>query len=133
MDNRNLFRNVALGGIVAAALFAAAPGFAALPSCGPADINGTAMPAGSAADRTVKVTPNMKRVNVGYGQTVKFVLENGQESIWKFDGIAGKLNLGTVLAAPSATAGASAAAPGKDIPIYVDQSKNPLTSSCGGY
>ncbi len=126
-----LLRKTAVGSIVASVLLAAASSYAA---CTSADINGSAMPAGSHADRTITVRPNTKRLNVSYGETVKFVMPSGQETIWKFDGIGGKLTLGTVLASPSASEGSSAqaAAPATNIPIYVDQAKNPLTGSCGG-
>ena len=123
----NLLRQAALCGIIATASFAAASTYAA---CSPADINGSAMPAGSSADRTVAVTPTTKSVNVKYGETVKFVVQNGQETIWKFEGIANKLTLGTVMGAPSASEGSSAqmAAPGRNIPIYVDQGQSPMRS-----
>ncbi len=115
----------ALGGAIAAALFAAAPSFAA---CTPADINGSAVPAGSAVSRTVRIAPNTKSVNVKYGETVKFVMPDGQEAVWKFDGLAGKMNLGALFPA-SASAGSSANG-GSRIPVYVDQAGNPLKTSC---
>ena len=121
MDNRNLFRNVALGGIVAAALFAASPGFAALPKCGPADMPGSAMPAGSTTDRTVTVTPKTRSINVKYGETVKFVVQDGaasHEVAWKFDGVANKILLSDIDPKTSL----------KSVPVYVNQSANPLSS-----
>jgi len=121
MDNRNLFRNVALSGIVAAALFAAAPGFAALPKCGPADLPGTAMPAGSATGRTITVTPKTRSINVKYGETVKFVIQDGgpsHEVAWKFDGLGNKVPLSEIDPKTSL----------KSVSVYVDQSTNPIRS-----
>ncbi len=118
-------RQVTLVGAIAAA-FAAAPSFGA---CTPADINGSAMPAGTAVSRTIRVATNTKSVNVKYGETVKFVMPDGQEAIWKFDGLAGKMNLGTLFATRSASAGSSANG-GSKIPVYVDQGGNPISTSC---
>ncbi len=121
---------IAIGGVVGTALLAAASAFAA---CGPADINGTAMAPDSYANRTVNVTPDTKSVNVGYGEIVRFVMQDGSSLVWKFDGIGNKLSLGTLQGA-SASAGSSApmGTAGGGIPIYVDQGLNPLNAPCGG-
>ncbi len=119
-----------LSGVIAGALFSVSSAFAA---CGPADINGTALSPDSSADRTINVTPSMKSLNVSYGETVKFVMQDGSSLVWKFDGIGSKLSLGTHLGA-SASAGSSAptGTGGGGIPIYVDQNMNPLSATCGG-
>jgi len=70
------------------------------------------MPAGTAANRTVTVTPKTKSVAVEYGETVKFVGQGGREVIWKFDGIANKVTV-----------------PDVNVPVYVNQSKSP-TRGC---
>ncbi len=120
----------AVGGVIGAALLAASSAFAA---CGPADINGTAMAPDSYADRTINVTPDMKSLNVSYGEIVRFVMQDGSSLVWKFDGIGNKLSLGTLQGA-SASAGSSApmGTAGGGIPIYVDQGRNPLNAPCGG-
>jgi len=123
-----LYRGAAFAGFFAAALLATASSYAA---CTPADINGSALPAASHADRTITIRPNTKSLNVKYGETVKFVMEDGREAIWKFDGLAGKLNLSTIMAQPLASAGSSAAPP-RNVPVYVDQASNPLNAACAG-
>ncbi len=124
-------RRMSLGGVIAAALVAAAPAFAVTP----ADINGYAMPEGYVADRTIEVTPATKSINVTYGETVRFLVQNGgitQEVIWHFDGLAAKLSLGTLLASPSASVGSSMPAAAGGIPVYVHQGNNPLNAATGG-
>ena len=98
-------------GIIAAAMFAAAPSYSA---CTSQDPSGTAMPPGTKPDRTVTLTTKTKRVAVQYGETVKFLVPSGEgprEVIWKFDGIADKVFL-----------------PDLNIPVYVKQNKIPLHS-----
>ncbi len=127
-----LIRRKALGGVIAAALFAAASTYAGTP----ADINGSAMPEGYAYfDRTVEVTPATRSINVAYGETVRFLVQGAGEArevIWKFDGTADKLTLGTLLATPSASEGSSQmAAPGSDVTVYVHQGNNPMRTPRG--
>ena len=121
-------RQAVLGGVIATALFATASAYAA---CTAADINGSAVPEGSYADRTIVVTPSTKSVNVNYGETVKFVMQDGRELTWKFDGIGDKLTFGALLASPSASEGSSSQMSAPGIPIYVDQGTNPLKANCG--
>ncbi len=93
------------------------------------------MPEGYVADRTIEVTPETKSVNVIYGENVRFVVQNAgvtQEVIWHFDGLADKLNLGRLLASPSASAGSSMPTAVGSIPIYVHQGNNPLNAAWGG-
>ncbi len=125
-----LLSKMVLSGVMAGALFAASAAFAA---CGPADINGRAMSPDSYVDRTINVTPSTKSLNVSYGETVRFVMQDGSSVVWKFDGIGNKLSLGTLQGA-SASAGSSAPSgtEGGGIPIYVDQGENPLNAPCGG-
>ena len=126
-----LIRRMSLGGVIAAALLAAAPVCALTPD----DINGYAMPEGYVADRTIEVTPPTKSINVTYGETVRFLVDNAgmtQEVIWHFDGMANKLDFGTLLAAPSASAGSSMPGPAAGIPVYVQQGNNPLNAGWGG-
>ncbi len=124
-------RRMSLGGVIAAALVAAAPAY----SVTPADIDGYAMPEGYVADRTIEVTPDTKSINVAYGETVRFLVQSGgitQEVIWHFDGLAGKLSLGTLLASPSASVGSSMPGAFAGVPIYVHQGNNPLSAAWGG-
>ncbi len=61
-------------------------------------------------------------VNVAYGETVKLVVNGGgqeQSLVFRFDGFANKANLSDIAQAPL----------GIDVPIYVDQSRNPLLRS----
>lgn len=127
----NFIRHLSFGGVIATALLAAAPAFAVTP----ADIDGYAMPEGYVADRTIEVTPATKSINVTYGETVRFLIQNAgvtQEVIWHFDGLADKLNVGTMLASPSASAGSSMPGAFTGVPVYVHQGNNPLSAAWGG-
>lgn len=120
-----LIRQIALFMTV---FLAAASSYAALPSCTPADLQGSLMPENAAADRTITVTPTTKNVNVKYGETVKFVMPGGQQVTWKFDGIGDNFPLNNILGG-AASVGAGAPQK-KGVQVYVDQSTNPLTRSC---
>ncbi len=80
-------------------------------------VSGAAVP----IDRTIRLGPNTRSVNVDWGQTVNFIVPdaNGsaQEFAWKFDGTANKVNLAQL----------SPPMPGApDVSVYVNQTKNPL-------
>ena len=124
-----LIRQAVLGGVIATALFATASAYAA---CTADDINGSAWPEGSVADRTLFVTPSTKSVNVNYGESVRFVMQDGREVIWQFNGLANDLTLGTLFASPSASEGSSSAlGAGASIPVYVEQGNSPLRANSG--
>ena len=83
------------------------------------DMVGTAI-RGSAADRVIAIGPSTRWVNVAYGETVRLVVNNGgqdQSLVFRFDGFANKASLSDIAQAPL----------GIDVPIYVDQSRNPLS------
>ncbi len=126
-----LTRQAALGGIIAAALFGVGAAYAA-PSA--QDLYGTAIAVGQLADRTIVVTPSTTSVNVDSGETIRLLVQSGdgyREVIWRFDGMADKMPLRAIMEEPSASAGASGLE-FKDIPVYVNQTYNPLHSSGGG-
>lgn len=101
-------------------------------ACGPADLQGTVMPADSAVSRTLMIGPQTESVNVDYGETIRFVIPSAgvnEELTWRFDGISDKLSLRALGQSPSASAGASTAiARRPDVAIYVNQGKNPMRS-----
>jgi hypothetical protein len=110
---KTLLRNIALVAASAGTL-AAAPSFAITQ----ADLSGSpAQP--MAATRTVHLDNGQRWINVGYGETVRFVVpQAGEEKTftWRFDGLKQQLQLSEI--APSVAA---------PVTIYVDQSKNPLS------
>ena len=82
------------------------------------DMVGTAIRT-SAADRVITITPSTRWVNVAYGETVKLVVNGGGQErslVFRFDGVANTASLSDIAQAPL----------GVDVPIYVDQSRNPL-------
>ncbi len=98
---------------VFAGSLAAAPSFAITKT----DLSGS--PASSAAaTRTVQVDPGVRWINVSYGETVNFVVQDGGKEktfTWRFDGTQTRLALSDI--GPAVASSAT---------IYVDQSKNPL-------
>jgi hypothetical protein len=82
------------------------------------DMVGTAI-RGMAADRVIAISPSTRWVNVAYGETVRLLVNGGGQEhslVFRFDGFADKANLSDIAQAPL----------GIDVPIYVDQSRNPL-------
>jgi hypothetical protein len=116
----SVLSKTAMAGIVAAALFAAAPAFA---GCSPDDLKGSASSA--RPDRVVNVPAKTRGIAVNYGETVRFVVQSGsakQEVTWRFDGVANKVTLADLDAKiPN----------GKNVAIYVNQAMNPLNQSGG--
>ena len=100
---------------------------AAHAACSSADLQGIAVPKGSAADRTVTVTPATMEVKVKFGETVKFQLPGGQEKIWRFIGTDDNLALADILAKD-----ASKGIQGQNLQVRVVQVDNPMKYRCRG-
>ena len=119
---KNPIANCACIGIIAAA--AALSAASARAEVGADDLRGSAMNSGVLADRTVSIDQSTKWVNVDYGETVQFKVtgqDGARQFVWRFDGISDLLNLSDI----DREAGLS-------IPVYVQQTKNPLHDNAGG-
>ena len=91
---KTMFRSITSAGIIAAAL-AAAPAYA----MGNAFVLGTAVDNAGAATRVVTVDSGAKRIDVRYGETVRFVVRGtgGEQSFaHRFDGSGTNLHLSDI-------------------------------------
>jgi len=108
-------------GIIAAAALSSAPVRADL---GGEDLTGRALNSGVLADRSISIDQSTRWVNVDYGETVHFVVTgqgDNRQFVWRFDGVADQVNLSDIDREAAMR-----------IPIFVNQSTNPLHESTGG-